>query len=434
MGGRGPVGIVSGGSVVNREPLSSPPALLPKPKDATISTSEAFAPADFSDRSHGTLEKATTPELARVTLSVVIPCYNEEKTLDACIEKVLAIADDGLDVELIVVDDCSKDGSLAVARHISDRVPRMVVLHHETNMGKGAALRTGIARATGHFVAIQDADLEYDPMDLKKLLVPLRNGDADVVLGSRFLSTGYHRVLYFWHSVGNRFLTLLSNMLTDLNLTDMETCYKVFRRDVIQKIQIEENRFGFEPEVVAKIAGSRLRIYEMGISYRGRTYAEGKKIGARDGFRALYCILKYNLHKAPWIVQFFFYIFIGGVSAIVNFILFLALLPSAGVSVAALSAFFVAAFLNYYLCIKILFRHTARWKSAWETLIFLAVVGVVCLGDLYTTRFFITVGTGPALAKSLATALGLALNFAGRRFIVFPEAPSPDWNPQDPTP
>jgi dolichol-phosphate mannosyltransferase len=172
----------------------------------------------------------------------------------------------------------------------------------------------------------------------------------------------------------------------------------------------------------------------MGISYRGRTYAEGKKIGARDGFRALYCILKYNLHKAPWIVQFFFYIFIGGVSAIVNFILFLALLPSAGVSVAALSAFFVAAFLNYYLCIKILFRHTARWKSAWETLIFLAVVGVVCLGDLYTTRFFITVGTGPALAKSLATALGLALNFAGRRFIVFPEAPSPDWNPQDPTP
>jgi dolichol-phosphate mannosyltransferase len=368
---------------------------------------------------------------ARVTLSLVIPCYNEERTLETCVEKVLAIADETLDLELVIVDDCSKDASLTVARGIATRVPRVQVLHHEKNQGKGAALRTGIKHATGDFVAIQDADLEYDPMDLRKLLVPLRSGDADVVLGSRFLSSGYHRVLYFWHSMGNKFLTLLSNMLTDLNLTDMETCYKVFRREVIQGITIEENRFGFEPEVVAKIAHLRLRIYEMGVSYRGRTYAEGKKIGVKDGFRALYCILKYNLHKAPLIVQFAFYIGIGGLSAIVNLLLFLMLYRELGVTVAAPVAFFVAAFVNYYLSIKILFRHKARWKSSLEVVVFLFVVGVVSVVDLYTTQFFITLGMNAAVAKALATAIGLVLNFAGRRFIVFPEEPSPDWGPQD---
>jgi dolichol-phosphate mannosyltransferase len=220
-------------------------------------------------------------------------------------------------------------------------------------------------------------------------------------------------------------------MLTDLNLTDMETCYKVFRREVIQGITIEENRFGFEPEVVAKIAHLRLRIYEMGISYRGRTYAEGKKIGMKDGFRALYCILKYNLHKAPWIVQFMFYIGIGGVSAIVNLLFFLLLYRETGITAAALIAFFSAAFVNYYLSIKILFRHKARWKSTQEIFVFLLVVGVVSIVDLYTTRFFIAVGLGAAAAKVLATAIGLLLNFSGRRFIVFPEEPSPDWGPQD---
>src|SRR5215470_9538812 len=249
------------------------------------------------------LAPAIEAQPARVKLSIVIPCYNEEKTLEGCVESVLAIQSETLELELIIVDDCSTDASLTIARRLAARIPGTVLRHHEKNQGKGAALRTGIASATGDFVAIQDADREYDPRDLVRLLIPLRAGEADVVLGSRFLSFGYHRVLCYWHSLGNRVLTTLSNMLTDLNLTDMETCYKVFRREVIQSITIEENRFGFEPEVVAKVAQMRLRVYEMGISYRGRTYAEGKKIGMRDGWRALYCILKYNLPKVPVAIQ-----------------------------------------------------------------------------------------------------------------------------------
>lgn len=390
--------------------------------ETTLSTGELAASAAPTSRK-------LTP--ARVKLTLVIPCYNEEKTLESCIDKVVEIADDGLELELIVVDDCSKDKSRLVAKKIAERIPGLRVLHHDVNQGKGAALRTGIKHATGEFVGIQDADLEYDPMDLKRLLVPLRLGEADVVLGSRFLSTGYHRVLYFWHSQGNRFLTLLSNMLTDLNLTDMETCYKLFRREVIQSIEIEENRFGFEPEVVAKISQARLRIYEMGISYRGRTYAEGKKIGMKDGFRALYCILKYNLHNAPWIVQFFFYLFIGGASAVVNLILFLLLLPALDVAPAALVAFFAAAAVNYYLSILILFRRSAKWSSFTEILVFLGVVGVVGVIDMFSTRFFVSIGLQPMLAKAVATMIGLVLNFGGRRLLVFPEKGRGDWKAQN---
>jgi dolichol-phosphate mannosyltransferase len=369
--------------------------------------------------------------LERVKLSVVVPCYNEERTLEGCVDSVLAIQDDTLEVELVVVDDCSSDKSLEVARRLAQRVSNLVVCHHEVNRGKGAALRTGIAKATGDFVAIQDADREYDPMDLKRLVIPLRTGEADVVLGSRFLATGYHRVLYYWHSLGNRFLTALSNMLTDLNLTDMETCYKVFRREVIQSIQIEEDRFGFEPEVVAKIAQMRLRVYEMGISYRGRTYAEGKKIGVKDGFRALYCIVKYNLPQVPLAIQFVFYTFIGGFSALINLALFIVLLECrAGLAVATLTAFFAAAVVNYYLSILFIFRHQARWKTGGEIAAFLLVVSTVGVFDLYCTRFFISLTT-PWMAKLISTAIGLVLNFAGRRFIVFPEKARGDWKPQD---
>ena len=233
------------------------------------------------------------------SLTVVIPAFNEAKTIHLILDKVRKVELlSGMKKEIIVVDDCSSDNTLgALESYINNnKLDNIQIFRHEKNMGKGAALHTGISKAMGDYVIIQDADLEYDPQEYNILLKPMLDGVADVVYGSRFMGGNPHRILFFWHSIGNKFLTFLSNMMTNLNLTDMETCYKLFKREIIQSLELKEKRFGFEPEVTAKVAKIKgIRIYEVGISYYGRTFEEGKKIGWKDGFRAIYCILKYGL-------------------------------------------------------------------------------------------------------------------------------------------
>ncbi len=356
-------------------------------------------------------------------LTLIIPCYNEENTLADCVARCLPLRDHNIELELIIVNDCSTDKSLEVAYSLKELYPNIItVLTHDVNQGKGAALRTGFIHAKGDYVGVQDADMEYNPLDYLELLQPLVDGKADVVYGSRYLKPDTRRVLYFWHTWMNKTLTFASNMFTNLDITDMETCYKLFRRDVLQNLapKLKENRFGFEPEITAYISQEKLRVYECAISYNPRTVEEGKKIGWKDGVRALYCILHYSAHTAPLPMQLLLYFFIGAIAAVANIASFSILLSSGvGQTPAIIASFAIAAFVNYLLCIKILFRHNARWSTPNEIFAYLTTVLIMGALDYGMTVGFIALGLAPFASKVIATILGFFGNFILRKYFVF---------------
>jgi glycosyltransferase involved in cell wall biosynthesis len=363
------------------------------------------------------------------TLSLIVPCYNEAQTIKVCIEKILEFSyGQEFSLEVIVVDDASTDGSLQILEKIAIQHSEIRILKHEKNRGKGAALRTGFIHACGDYVGIQDADAEYNPNDYLTMLKPLLDDKADVVYGSRYLRPDTRRVLYYWHTWMNKTLTNVSNMFTNLDITDMETCYKLFRREVIQKIapQLKEERFGFEPEVTAKVAQAQCRVYECAISYNPRTYEEGKKIGWKDGVHALYCIFHYSAHTAPLPMQILIYLFIGVVSLFVNLVIFI-VITQAGMTLnyAIVVSIAIAALCNYLLCIAILFRHRARWNTGGELFWYLFTVLIMGATEFFLTRFLITITPFFAMhwsgAKFTAALIGFIGNFALRKILVFPD-------------
>lgn len=356
-------------------------------------------------------------------LSLVIPCYNEEKSLRQIVETALQLQEK-TPLELVIVDDCSKDKSLDIARALQKKHDNIKLLQHSKNQGKGAALRTGFLHATGDAIGIQDADMEYDPLDYMTLLEPLDSGEADVVFGSRYLRpSNKRRVLYFWHTLMNKFLTFCSNCFTNLDITDMETCYKLFRRSTLQNIapKLQENRFGFEPEITALIAQSDARVYECAINYNPRSYEEGKKITWKDGMRALYCILHYGAHAAPLPMQFIIYFFIGSVSALLNIVSFAVLYTACDMplNTAIPASFLIAAAANYFLCIKILFQHKKKWAGVQEIVSYIVLVCFMGALDYGITVGLIDIHTSSMWSKFWAAASGLIFNFALRKYFVF---------------
>ena len=364
-----------------------------------------------------------------ISFSLVIPCYNEEHSLKTCVEKCLELKGYFYKLEIIIVDDCSSDNSLSIARDLARNYEEIKVLHHEINKGKGAALRSGFEAASGDLVGIQDSDLEYNPMQYLKLVGTCLEHNADAVYGSRYLRpSAERRVLYFWHTWMNKSLTFFSNMCSNLDITDMETCYKLFKKDFIKKIAptLKENRFGFEPEITAKVAQAGSRIYECAIDYNPRSYEEGKKIGWKDGFRALYCILHYSANTAPLPMQLLFYFFIGFCSLAINVFSFAILnfigIPElSGINTEVVLAYILSTAANYLLCIAILFRHKARWSSGGEIAVYIITVIFMGFADYGLMWSFNAMGLNSVISKTFAAGLGFILNFALRRQIVFPE-------------
>lgn len=360
--------------------------------------------------------------LATPELTLIVPCYNEEKTLRRCVDRCMELAQHGVRLEIIIVNDCSTDNSESIAREIALENPVVKVFSQPRNMGKGAALRRGFECATGKYVGIQDADAEYTPLDYLTLLQPLRDGKADVVYGSRYLRQDTRRVLYFWHTWMNRSLTFVSNMFTNLDISDMETCYKLFKKEVIQEItpNLKEDRFGFEPEITCLVSRMKCRVYECAIHYDPRTYEEGKKIGWKDGIHALYCILHYGAPYAPLPMQIILYFFIGATCAIVNVVAFsLFFAFGFGLFSSVVLAFALSAGLNYLLCIAILFRHKARWSSTGEVVSYIICVCLMCLLDYGITAGLTALGMSEIWSKCWAAVIGFFGNFYLRKYIVF---------------
>ena len=362
------------------------------------------------------------------TLDLIIPCYNEEKSLEKTVERIVPLrekcmTDYSINLNVIIVDDASKDKSLAIAQKLQKRYDWIKLFKHEINQGKGAALRTGFANSKGDFVGIQDADEEYNPMDYATLLKPVLDGKADVVYGSRYLRPKTRRILSFWHTLMNKFLTICSNMFTGLDMSDMETCYKLFTKEVVQKLalKLKENRFGFEPEITAYIAQGKYRVYECAIEYTPRTYEEGKKITYKDGFHALYCILHYSAPYAPLPMQFILYTFIGGVCAIANLAIFIMLMSyNVNFAYSVWIAFLVAAMLNYWLCAVILFRHKAYWNGPMEFLMYCLILVIMGTCDYFFTLGLICLYMSTVGAKLVSTIICFIGNFLLRKYCVFP--------------